>query len=125
VTRLEWVLAGAAAVGLGCLGLVQFHGGAQLAADGATAKVKVGIGKAMASVPRPGLRDGLADVTSAQETPNRWTAPAWSLASVGAAPLRMNHPLFRRPPYIGSNRHKVQCDGWNGWYYDAPENEMI
>jgi hypothetical protein len=124
VTRGEWVLGGLAVTALACLGLVQFHGGAQLAADKATAGIKVGVGKATAAMPNPALKAGLANATTGEEA-NRWTAPSWGLASVGAAPLRMNHPLFRRPPYIGSNRHKVQCDGWNGWYYDAPENEVL
>lgn len=124
MTRQQWIVVAAGAVVLAVAGVASFSGGLQASADGARAKVKVGLGKMTAGTPNPALKDGLANVTSGHE-PNRWTAPAWSLAQVGAAPLRMNHPLFKRPPYIGHNRHKVMCDGWNGWYYDAPENEVL
>jgi hypothetical protein len=124
VTRQQVLLVAAAAIGLGMAGLVQFHGGVRASAGKAQAGLKVGAGKAAAAAGHPALKAGLANATG-DPAPNRWSAPAWSLAQAGAAPLRQNHPLFRRPPYIGHNRHKVMCDGWNGWYYDAPENEVL
>jgi hypothetical protein len=70
------------------------------------------------------LKAGLADATSGDsgEEANRWTAPSWGMAAAGVTPLRADHPLFRRPPYIGHARHQVMC---NGWYYHSPENEVL
>ena len=108
MTRAEWIgLAGVAAA-LGLFGAVSFHGSLSAAGDHGEALVKT----------------GLANVTADQDEGdgcNRWTAPAWQIAN----PLRSNHPLFRRPAHIGENRHKVICGGWNGWYYGAPENEVL
>ena len=107
MTRAELIALGGVAAAVATLGVVSFHGSASAAAGRAQGVVKM----------------GLADVTTDQDDGagcNRWTAPAWEMARVGTKPLRSNHPLYRRPGYIGCNRHQVMCD--NGWYYDAPEN---
>jgi hypothetical protein len=79
-----------------------------------------------AKVANSALRRGLAYATtgataaSGAEAYGDWTCPKWSMASVGVDPLRPNHPLFRRPSYIGENRHKIMSEGWGGWYYNPP-----
>lgn len=48
-----------------------------------------------------------------------WSVPPrWPLVSAGS--LRGRHPLYRRPSYIGENRHKVMTEGWDGWFYNPP-----
>lgn len=51
---------------------------------------------------------------------NSWTVSEYQLMNQGVTPLRDNHPLFRRPKFIGENRHKVMTEGWAGWYYNPP-----
>lgn len=109
MTRAEWIGLGGLVAALAAFGVVSFHGSIEATRDRGQQLV----------------RGGLADATDTGETSNRWTAPSWEMARVGVTPLRQNHPLFRRPPYIGHNRHKVMCDGWNGWYDQAPENEVL
>jgi len=110
MTRAEWIALGGAVAALAAFGAVSFHGSIKATGDHGSALV----------------RAGLSNVTSDQDDGDgcrRWQAPAWEMAKAGTRPLRPNHPLYRRPEHIGANRHKVMCDGWDGWYYDAPENE--
>jgi len=109
MTRAEWIGIAGLAAALAAFGVVSFHGSIKATTDNGGVALKA----------------GLADVTSGAHEENRWTCPTWSLASVGCDPLRMNHPLYRRPAHIGENRHKAGQGGWGSWYYDAPENQGV
>ena len=99
---------------------VKFKGSASLSEHGSTMH-------GAAKVVNSALRTGWANTTAglAAQDAAIWTCPEWSLASVGATPLRSNHPLFRRPAYIGENRHKIMAYGWGPWYYDPPSEEYF
>jgi hypothetical protein len=96
-----------------------------VSADGAAASLKAGLSNATSA------QDSIPVASPWDNSPGRkyrsssWNCPSWSMASVGVVPLRANHPLHNRPAFIGCNRHKVMCDGWNGWYYDNPGNEVL
>ncbi len=122
--RQEKCLLAAALLVLPLIWFISVRGGMKQASAGASASLKA----------------GLADVTSGQavhaSSPwdrssdmayehNSWTSPPWEMAKVGVVPLRRNHPLYRRPYYTGHNRHKVMCDGWNGWFYDPPSEDVL
>ena len=112
------VVAGGAAVS------VKFKGSASLSEHGSALH---GAGKVVNSALRTGWANATAGATAAAaaETYPTWTCPEWSLVSVGATPLRSNHPLFRRPGYIGENRHKIMAYGWGPWYYEPPSEEYF
>jgi hypothetical protein len=57
--------------------------------------------------------------------PGMFGAHATDLADIGVTPLRLNHPLHRRPAYPGCNRDKVAQDGWGGWMYDPPSEVQL
>ena len=107
------LLAVAAALVLG--GAVKLRGSASLSEYGSKAH---GAGKVVNAALRRGLANATPGATAADaaEAYGTWTAPHWQMAQV----LRPNHPLYRRPGYIGENRHKVMTQGWDGWFYDPP-----
>ena len=119
--RQEWVIILAAAVLLGFAFTVTGNAGASM--DGLNSSLKAGLvnttsGQASVQAANPW------DNSCRRDQPRKpWTAPEWSLVSVGAVPLRNNHPLHSRPNYCGENRHKVMQD--NGWYYANPGNEQL
>jgi hypothetical protein len=114
VTRQQqWILLGAVVV-LAAGGAVKFRGSASLSEYGSKAH---GAGR----VVNAALRQGLANATpvtaaDASKVYGTWTAPHWQIVE----PLRANHPLYRRPGYIGENRHCVMQGGWDRWYYSPP-----
>lgn len=72
------------------------------------------------------LKSGLLDLTTDDLSYDSWTCPQWQIKKYGTSGvLRLNHPLHRRPRYIGENRHKVMCEGWGGWYYNPPSEEYF
>lgn len=77
-----------------------------------------GAGKATAGMVRRQLANATETATAAtaERSYGTWQAPHWQIKD----PLRANHPLFRRPAYIGENRHKVMTGGWDNWYYNPP-----
>ena len=107
------LLAVVAVLALG--GAVKLRGSASLSEYGSKAH---GAGKVVNSALRRGLANSTPRTTAAdaaQAYPT-WTAPHWQIDT----PLRPNHPLYRRPRYIGENRHKVMTEGWDGWFYNPP-----
>ena len=110
----QWVgLAVGIALVLG--GFVKFRGAASLSPYGSKAH---GAGRVVNAALRRGVvnaTQGATAATAAQAYPT-WTAPHWQIEK----PLRPNHPLYRRPRYIGENRHKVMTGGWDAWYYTPP-----
>ena len=118
--REQWILlAAVAVVAAGGFASVKFKGSASLSEHGNAVH---GAGKVVNSA----LKRGLANATPSVDAAERygsWTCPHWSMASVGVTPLRSNHPLFRRPGYIGENRHKVMTEGWGPWFYNPPREE--
>lgn len=108
------LLAVLAALALGG-GAISLRGSASLSEYGSKAH---GAGKIINSA----LKRGLANVTprttaaEAAQVYGTWTAPHWQIQR----PLRPNHPLYRRPGYIGENRHAVMTGGWDAWYYTPP-----
>jgi hypothetical protein len=99
---------------------------AALAVTGGFIKIKTeNNGNDTSVIVNSALRRKLADVTSGKSPANNWTCPEWSIKSVGADTLRSNHSLFRRPKYIGENRHAVMTGGWDNWYYDPPGEEYF
>ena len=73
------------------------------------------------AVANSSLKSGLLDLTTDDVSYDSWTCPQWSIKQqTGGNVHRLNHPLHRRPKYIGENRHKVMTQGWGGWYYDPP-----
>ena len=103
---------------------VKFRGSASLSEHGNAVH---GAGKAVNASLKRGLANATSGVTAldAADRYGSWTCPHWSMASVGVTPLRANHPLFRRPGYIGENRHKVMSEGWGPWFYDPPSEEYF
>lgn len=103
---------------------VKFKGSASLSEHGSAVH---GAGKMVNSALRTGWANATAGATAAAaaETYPTWTCPEWSMVSVGATPMRSNHPLFRRPAYIGENRHKLMDYGWGPWYYQPPSEEYF
>jgi len=115
VTRQQqWILLAVVAV-LALGGAVKLRGSASLSEYGSKAH---GAGKVMNSALRRGLANSTRGATAADaaQVYGTWTAPHWQIDT----PLRPNHPLYRRPGYIGENRHKVMTGGWDAWYYDPP-----
>ena len=113
--REQWILLAAVVVVAGGFGVVKFKGSASLSEYGSKAH---GAGKVVNAALRRGLvnatpRTTAADAALAYGT---WTAPHWQIDT----PLRPNHPLYRRPRYIGENRHCVMTGGWDQWYYSPP-----
>lgn len=76
--------------------------------------------KASANVTNSALKRGLADAYRPGTDDGDWQAPRWSILASGGDLLRANHPMFRRSGSPGENMYKVQCGGWNAWYYDPP-----
>ena len=76
--------------------------------------------KGAGKVVNAALRTGSPNLWDPNADNGDWRSPAWSIVSVASAPLRARHPLYRRPRYIGENRHKVITEGWDGWYYNPP-----
>jgi hypothetical protein len=75
--------------------------------------------KASADVTNSAMRRGLSDAYRPGSDDGDWQAPRWSILSSGSSLLRANHPLNRRAN-PGENTYKLQCGGWNSWYYDPP-----
>lgn len=109
------LLAGLAVLAAGGVITVKARGSASMSEYGSGAH-------GAARVVNAALRQGLADATRGADAADAamvygtWTAPHWQMAGV----LRPNHPLYRRPGYIGENRHCVQQGGWDAWYYTPP-----
>ena len=100
---------------LGGLVTVKLKGSASLDPGGSSVKgaakvVNSSLRSAVNITAQPaGLSGGAGD----------WSVPPrWPLVPAGS--LRARHPLYRRPSYIGENRHKVMTQGWDGWFYDPP-----
>ena len=108
------LLAVSAAAFLGGLVTVKLKGSASLDPDGSTAKgaakvVNSSLRTAVNITAQPPGLVGAGD----------WAVPPrWPLVPAGS--LRARHPLYRRPRYIGENRHKVMTEGWDGWFYNPP-----
>ena len=99
-----------AALFLGGLVTVKLKGSASLDAGGNPVK---GAAKVVNSALRSAVN------VTAQPAAGDWSVPPrWPLVPAGC--LRARHPLYRRPSYIGENRHKVMTQGWDGWFYDPP-----
>lgn len=56
---------------------------------------------------------------------NSWTCPVWSIKAVGGDLLSPIHSLYRRPAFIGQNRHKIMSEGWAGWFYNPPSEDYF
>jgi hypothetical protein len=108
-----------AALVIGGVVSVQFKGGTKLSAGQDRPATDT------ARIVNSSLKRGLANAWHPEVYDGDWIAPHWSLESVGVTPLRANHPLFRRPAYIGQNRHKVMTEGWGGWYYNPPSESYF
>ena len=110
----QCILLGVVAV-LALGGAVKLRGSASLSEYGSKAH---GAGKVVNAALRRGLANATPGATAADaaEAYGTWTAPHWQMAQV----LRPNHPLYRRPGYIGENRHCVMTGGWDQWYYSPP-----
>ena len=119
----EYIVLGLAVLLLSGYGIISVKGSAQV--DGARASLKAGLADATTKAASTPVGSPWDNSPGRQYRSSSWNCPAWSMASVGVVPLRMNHPLHNRPSYAGCNRHKVMCDGWNGWYYDNPGNEVL
>jgi len=113
--REQLILLAAVVVVAGGFGVVKFKGSASLSEYGSKAH---GAGKVVNAALRRGLANATPGATAADaaQVYGTWTAPHWQIDT----PLRPNHPLYRRPGYIGENRHKVMTGGWDAWYYDPP-----
>lgn len=100
---------------------------AVLAIAGGIVKVRVDasgdFGSAAADA-RESLRRSLVNATSTVPD-NNWTCPEWSIKSVGGSTVHKTHPLYRRPKFIGQNRHKIMSEGWAGWYYNPPGDDYF
>ena len=110
----QWILLAALAV-LVLGGALKLSGNASLSEYGSGAH---GAGKVMNAALKRGLANTTQGATAATAARmyGTWTAPHWQIEK----PLRANHPLYRRPSYIGENRHCVMQGGWEKWYYDPP-----
>ena len=96
----------------GGLVTVRLKGAASLDPDGNPAK-------GAARVVNSSLRTALNVTGQTAAATGDWCVPPrWPLVPPGM--LRARHPLYRRPRYIGENRHKVMTEGWDGWYYNPP-----
>ena len=106
------LLAVSAAAFLGGLVTVKLKGSASLDGDGNPVK-------GAAKVVNSSLRTGLNATAQPAGGTGDWSVPPrWPLVPAGS--LRGRHPLYRRPRYIGENRHKVMTEGWDGWFYNPP-----
>ena len=115
MTRQQQCLLLAVVAVLAVGGVVKLRGSASLSEYGSKAH---GAGKVVNAALRRGLANATPRTTAADAALayGTWTAPHWQIEN----PLRPNHPLYRRPGYIGENRHKVMQGGWDAWYYDPP-----
>jgi hypothetical protein len=113
--REQCILLAAAVVVAGGFGAVKLKGSASMSEYGSKAH---GAGKIVNSALRRGLANSTPRTTAADAALayGTWTAPHWQIDT----PLRPNHPLYRRPGYIGENRHCVMQGGWDQWFYNPP-----
>ena len=122
--REQFILLAALAVVAAGGFAVKFKGSASLSEHGSSVH---GTAKVANSTLRRGLAYANSGLTAANASSRygAWSAPRWSIMSAGGDTLRPNHPLFRRPGYIGQNRHKVMSEGWGGWYYNPPSEDYF
>lgn len=124
MTRQEQfvLLAVAVAVAAGGAFSVKLKGSASLSSLSEHGSSVHGSAKVVNSTLRRGLAYANHGLTAgnAAERYGDWSAPRWSIISAGGDTLRPNHPLYRRPAYIGQNRHHVMSQGWGQWYYNPP-----
>ena len=120
--REEQVLLLAAAAFLVVGGVIQVKfGGSGLLHPGGDRESATGVAKLVVN---SALKNQLVNATpdSIKKNAGSWNSPHWKIET---APLRMNHPLYRRPCYIGEARHKVMNEGWGGWYYNPPSEDYF
>lgn len=113
--RDQLFLLAAVVVVAGGAGVVKLRGSASFSEYGSKAH---GAGKVVNAALKRGLANSTKRATAADGAMayGTWTAPHWQIDK----PLRPNHPLYRRPSYIGENRHCVMTGGWDQWFYTPP-----
>ena len=115
--REKLILLGVLVVlGVGGAASFRFQGSSTLSVGGSSVD---GAAQAINAALRRGLANSTPGATAKNAAQNYgdWSSPRWN---IDVTPLRLNHPLHRRPKHIGENRHHVMQGGWNDWYYNPP-----